>query len=122
MSPQTPVSEADLHAYADGQLHGPRRAAVEAFLAADAEAAAKVEAWRQQAAVLHARLDGVRILAESGDDRLLLGPENMDRGGAEPAKHEQPCNRRNPAAAVRPPGQVGKPAATAARSRRRNAP
>lgn len=59
MSPQTPVSEADLHAYADGQLHGPRRAEVEAFLAADPEAARKVDAWRQQAAALHARLDGV---------------------------------------------------------------
>lgn len=59
MSPQTPVSEADLHAYADGQLQGPRRAEVEAFLAADPEAARKVEAWRQQAAALHAGLDGV---------------------------------------------------------------
>lgn len=59
MSPRTPVSEADLHAYADGHLQGPRRAEVEAFLAADSDAARKVEAWRKQAAALHAALDGV---------------------------------------------------------------
>ncbi len=59
MSPQTPVSEADLHAYADGHLQGPRRAEVEAFLAADPEAARKVDAWRRQTAALHAGLDNV---------------------------------------------------------------
>lgn len=59
MSSRTPVSEADLHAYADGQLHGPRRAEVEGFLAADVEAARKVDAWRRQSAALHASLDGV---------------------------------------------------------------
>ena len=55
----TPVGEADLHAYADGQLSGPRRAEVEAFLAADPEAARKVEAWRRQTAGLHASLNAV---------------------------------------------------------------
>lgn len=54
-----PVSEADLHAYADGQLSGPRRAEVEAYLAADPEAAREVDAWRRQTAGLHAALDGV---------------------------------------------------------------
>ena len=58
-APQIPVSEADLHAYADGYLQGPRRAQVEAFLAADPEAAQRIEAWRRQAAALHAGLDGV---------------------------------------------------------------
>jgi len=55
----TPVGEADLHAYADGQLSGPRRAEVEAFLAADPEAARKVEAWRRQTAALHTSLNSV---------------------------------------------------------------
>ena len=59
MSLNTPVSEADLHAYADGHLHGPRRAEVEAFLAADPDAGRKVDAWRKQAAALHGALDGV---------------------------------------------------------------
>lgn len=53
------ISEAELHAYADGQLSGPRRAAVEAYLASDAEAARKVAAWRSQAQDLHAALDNV---------------------------------------------------------------
>ena len=59
MNPPIPVNEADLHAYVDGHLQGPRRAEVEAFLAADPEAARKVDVWRRQAAALHAGLDGV---------------------------------------------------------------
>lgn len=53
------IREADLHAYADGQLSGPRRAAVEAYLAAYPEAAARIAAWRRDTAELHGALDGV---------------------------------------------------------------
>ncbi|PLQ01113.1 transcriptional regulator [Cupriavidus pauculus] len=84
MSPQTPVSEADLHAYADGQLHGPRRAEVEAFLAADADAANKVEAWRHQAAALHAGLDGV--LNEAVPLAALPRQLHAQGGRARPAR------------------------------------
>ena len=55
----SPIHEADLHAYADGQLSGRRRAAVEAYLAERPEVAARVAAWRRQAEALHGALDGV---------------------------------------------------------------
>jgi anti-sigma factor RsiW len=55
----SPVSEADLHAYADGQLDPGRRAEVEAYLAAHPDAAEKVDNWRRQASELHAAFDGV---------------------------------------------------------------
>ncbi|SPA12822.1 putative transmembrane transcriptional regulator (anti-sigma factor) [Cupriavidus taiwanensis] len=53
------IHEADLHAYADGQLAGARRAAVEAYLAQHADAAAQVAAWRRQAEALHGAFDPV---------------------------------------------------------------
>ncbi|CAJ94514.1 Transmembrane transcriptional regulator RsiW (anti-sigma-W factor) [Cupriavidus necator] len=53
------IHEADLHAYADGQLSGARRAAVEAYLAQHPEAAAQVAVWRRQADALHGALDPV---------------------------------------------------------------
>lgn len=53
------IHEADLHAYADGQLTGARRAAVEAYLAQHPEAAAQVAAWRRQTDALHGALDPV---------------------------------------------------------------
>lgn len=55
----SPIHEADLHAYADGQLSGRRRAAVEAYLAERPEVAARVAEWRRQADALHGALDGV---------------------------------------------------------------
>lgn len=53
------INEADLHAYADGQLSGPRRAAVEAYLAARPDVAAKIAGWRRQSDELHGALDPV---------------------------------------------------------------
>ena len=47
-------SEDELHAYVDGQLPPERRAAVEARLAQDAEAAAAVAAWRRQNELIRA--------------------------------------------------------------------
>ncbi|WER45736.1 anti-sigma factor [Cupriavidus sp. WKF15] len=55
----SPIHEADLHAYADGQLSGRRRAAVEAYLAERPEVAVRVAEWRRQAEALHGALDGV---------------------------------------------------------------
>lgn len=52
-------SDDDLHAYVDGLLGEPVRAAVESWLAANSEAADKVRAWRAQNAALRALYDPV---------------------------------------------------------------
>src|ERR1700730_7129971 len=43
-----PVSEVELHGFVDGDLDRGRREAVQAFLAASPEDAARVETWRRQ--------------------------------------------------------------------------
>lgn len=54
-----PIQEADLHAYADGQLDPVRRAAMDAYLAEHPDAAEYVQNVRQQSQALHAAYDGV---------------------------------------------------------------
>ena len=51
--------EADLHAFVDGELPADRRAAVEAWLAAHPDDAARVAGWRAQADLIHTRYGGV---------------------------------------------------------------
>ena len=58
MAPEQ-VSENELHAYVDGELPAERRAAVEAHIAADADAAALVEAYRAQIELMHRLYDPV---------------------------------------------------------------
>lgn len=55
----TPITEADLHGYADGQLPAARHAEVAAFLAAHPEDQARVDDWMEQRRALHALLDPV---------------------------------------------------------------
>lgn len=54
-----PASDEELHAYADGALGGARAAEVEAWLAANPEAAERVHAYRAQNRALHALFDPV---------------------------------------------------------------
>jgi anti-sigma factor RsiW len=54
-----PILEADLHAYVDGELPAERRAAVESWLAANPQDAARVAAWQAQADLIKARYAGV---------------------------------------------------------------
>jgi anti-sigma factor RsiW len=54
-----PIPEAELHAYVDGELPSNRRAAVEAWLAAHPQDAARVAAWRAQADLINARYAAV---------------------------------------------------------------
>ena len=56
---EQPVTEDELHAYVDGELTADRRAAIEAWLAAHADDAAKVAAWRAQAEAIRARYGAV---------------------------------------------------------------
>jgi len=51
----SPVTEEELHAYADGALPNDRVAAVEQYLAANPVEAARVAEWRAQAAAIRAR-------------------------------------------------------------------
>lgn len=67
-----PVGPEELHAYVDGRLDAPRRAAVEAHLAAHPDAAARVEEWRRQAAGMRRLFDPV--LDEPVPPRLLRRP------------------------------------------------
>lgn len=54
-----PVTEDELHAYVDGELAADRQQAVEAWLAAHPEDAARVGGWRLQADAISARYGGV---------------------------------------------------------------
>jgi len=54
-----PVTEADLHAYVDGQLDERRRALVMAYLARNPQAHAQVRGWTGQNELLRRSLDGV---------------------------------------------------------------
>src|SRR5882672_4723839 len=56
---EAPVTEEELHAYVDGELAADRRAAVEQWLGAHAEDAARVAAWRVQADAIRARYGAV---------------------------------------------------------------
>jgi len=63
------VTEAELHAYVDGLLPEARRVEVEAYLAAHAEDAQRVRAWREQNHAMRDLFDPV--LAESLPARVL---------------------------------------------------
>ena len=63
------ITEADLHAYADGQLEEARRLQVEARLANDAEATESVRIWREQNEALRALYNPV--LNEPMPQRLV---------------------------------------------------
>ncbi len=64
-----PLSEQDLHAYADDRLNPARRVEVESVLAQRPDLAASAAAWRSQSQSLHRAYDA--ILAEPIPARLL---------------------------------------------------
>ena len=53
------IDEWALHAFADGEVADDQQAEIEAFLAGDAQAARRVEAWRQQRLALRLAFDDV---------------------------------------------------------------
>lgn len=67
--------DADLHAYADGQLDADRRAAVEARLAADGDAARRVREWSEQRDALRAL--HAELLDEAVPEHLLHASERL---------------------------------------------
>ncbi len=66
----SPVTEEELHAYVDGELPADRLEAVTAWLAANADQAALVAAWRAQADSIRARYGAVA--GEPVPERLQL--------------------------------------------------
>ena len=74
-----PINDDDLMAWADGQLAGERREAVEQALARDASLAARVAAIREQNAALRDALDP--WLAEAIPPRLVAAAEGRAGGG-----------------------------------------
>jgi len=66
----SPLTEEELHAYADGALPADRVASVEAYLAANPAEAARVAEWRAQASAIRARFGAVA--EEPVPERLQL--------------------------------------------------
>lgn len=64
-----PISEDDLHAYADGQINPARLMQVETWLATHPERRTQIEDWRAQSASMHRAYD--RVLDEPIPARLL---------------------------------------------------
>jgi anti-sigma factor RsiW len=75
-APLSPVSEEDLHAYADNRLDGARLAQVETWLVAHPEHRAQVATWREQSARLHRAYDA---LLDQPIPSRLLPPANAPR-------------------------------------------
>jgi len=61
MDRESPVTEDELHAFVDGELPADRQAAVEAWLAAHPEDAARVSTWRAQSESINARYAGIAL-------------------------------------------------------------
>jgi anti-sigma factor RsiW len=76
----TPIADADVHAYVDGQLPRERAAAVEAALAGDPALATRVAEIRAQNAALRDALDPA--LAEPIPERLLAAATPPARGAS----------------------------------------
>lgn len=74
------VSEDELHAYVDGELPAERRSAVETWLAAHPDDAARVAAWRSQAEFIRARYGA--IADEKPPQRLDLTRLSRRRRGS----------------------------------------
>lgn len=65
----TPISQNDLHAFADRQLNPARMRQIELFLADHPEQHAQIEEWREQARQIHQAFDSV--LNEPVPNRLI---------------------------------------------------
>ena len=65
---ETPITEGDLQAYADGRLLEPRRAAVEAWLATRPDEAERIAAYRRLASEVRAAYDS--MIVEPVPERL----------------------------------------------------
>lgn len=74
------VTEADLHAYADGQLPETTRARIEAFLADNPDEAAMVAAWQAQNGAIRSMFAGYEQAKDT--DPLLVAPPRAAPSGS----------------------------------------
>jgi len=74
----TPITEAELHAYADGQLPEARRLQLEAYLAARPDDQARVRAWMKDSEALRELL--APVLAEPIPARIPTAPSRRQAG------------------------------------------
>ncbi|MBX4866929.1 anti-sigma factor [Rhizobium bangladeshense] len=74
------VTEADLHAYADGQLAKTARTRVEAYLADNPEEAAMVAEWQAQSSGIRSLFSGYEKAKDT--DPLLVAPARAVSSGA----------------------------------------
>ena len=78
-----PVTEDELHAYVDNELPAERRAAVESWIAAHPDDAARVASWRAMSDALHAKYDSVAdepVPTRLSVDRLSRTPRRWMMG------------------------------------------
>ena len=86
----TLASDAELHRYVDGESGHRERDAVRQWLNAHDEDAERVETWRLQRQLLHARFDGVvreslpaaLSLRASSTSRFAISPQSVATNGA----------------------------------------
>ena len=78
MNPAAPITEADLHAWVDGQLSAERAREIEAYLSTHRDEAERLEAYRAQKRELHALFDPV--LEEPLPERLVAAARPPARG------------------------------------------
>src|SRR3954454_16380115 len=70
MQGHSPMTEDELHAYVDGELPADRQGAVESWLAAHPDDAARVASWRVQSASIRSRY--APVAKEAVPERLKL--------------------------------------------------
>ena len=78
--PRRPVTEAELHAFVDGQLPAERQREIEAYLADRPDEAQRVEAYRAQKRELHALFDPVLDEAAAAAPAGAAGAAAQRRG------------------------------------------
>ena len=106
-SAHSPIVEADLHSFADGQLAPDRRTAMAQYLAAHPQEAARVEVWRRQNAEIVAAFGPIAqesvpvllSLTRSAADRFSVSPASappvpVAQAADAPAHPDAPVPRR----------------------------
>ena len=86
ITPVTPVTEAELHAFVDGHLPAERQGDIETYLAASPDEARRIDAYRAQKRELHALFDPVldepvprRLLASARPRAVSQAPWTLQR-------------------------------------------